>query len=385
MATAHTLRFTEEEIAQWKAQAEFEALVRKHGEAEPRYADLSAYSRLYSVNDLGRRPMAEWLVRDVVEERGLTVFFGPDKVGKTAVLSSLLWAYAAGHSQWHGFEMMNPRDTMNGPDVVSDRRVLYVLLEGQSSYYWRYREWCKRYNGGEAVRSESFLVVDDGVSLFEPGMRWDRQETWTTSAKKLWNVVADYRPDILVLDTLSRATAGMDENSSAMAQVVGILDHLRDAFDLATVIVHHTALGDVERPRGHSSLKGAASSYVRIHQTQAGYLSLKTGPHRNSDRAVELPIEFVKSGASFYIDRREVNEGKRAGVEASHEARRTGNTKEQLIWLAATEPLSRDWVLDEFYGNYSSRKHAKRDLLRAVQHSDRLDWDENLCVVRSGS
>jgi KaiC/GvpD/RAD55 family RecA-like ATPase len=286
-ATPRKVDLTQEELS----AASNAAFRRNTGDATPVFGEDPNLPRVWDIRDLANRPQAVWLIDNLIEEKGLTVFFGPDKVGKTAVLSNFLWAWAGGHSSF-----LNDDFAMAG----EDRKVLYVLLEGQSNFYSRYDAWCHAYHDGGDI--DGFFVMDEGLSLFQKSMEWEDPSTWTPSALKLWNAVEALRPQILVIDTLSRATAGMDENSSSMAHVVGMLDHMRDVFDLSTIIVHHTSLSDGDRPRGHSSLKGAASSYARIEgKPENTVLTLRTGPHRNSDVFKNIPFTREHERSSFVI------------------------------------------------------------------------------------
>lgn len=74
-------------------------------------------------------------------------------------------------------------------------------------------------------------------------------------------------PDVVVIDSLSRAIAGHDENSSAvMSQAVAAAERVQRAFGArALFLVHHPA-GDSARPRGSSALFAAAYSAVRIQR-----------------------------------------------------------------------------------------------------------------------
>ena len=281
-ATPQTFNLTARDIALSRVRGDARALVS----AEP-VLDIDQFLRIYRLDDLQHRPKPNWLIGQIVEELGLTIFFGPDKVGKTAVISSILWSWCAGHTRWMGedaFEMNDP--SPDEDDLPRERSVLYLLMEGQASYYERYEAW-KLANGYEGDMP-NFWVADDMMALFSSNMDLSRPDSWPESAQKLYSTVKELRPQILVLDTLSRATAGMDENSPQMATLVGFLDMLRVQFGTAAIVVHHTALADGDRPRGHSSLKGAASSYVRITvpKQSEGKLTdnftLIVGPHRNA-------------------------------------------------------------------------------------------------------
>ncbi len=269
-ATPQKLSFTAEDWRKYRAHVAGstppEPLL--HGEEFP---------DIWLLDQLAHRPKPNWLIRHLLEERGLTTFFGPDKVGKTAMLSQFLWSWVAGHDSWFDaeFEMHDAED--------GERSVMYVLLEGQGSFYDRYDAWRNVYDQ-DSTRLEKFYVMDEGLSIFDQKMRWDDPVTWPESAKRLYAACERLKPKVLVIDTLSRATGGMDENSPQVAQVVSWFDLLRNTFGMATIVVHHVALADDSRPRGHSSLKGATSTYARVTgDPSAKTQKFITGPHRNAE------------------------------------------------------------------------------------------------------
>ena len=70
---------------------------------------------------------------------------------------------------------------------------------------------------------------------------------------------------LLVIDTLSRAMAGGDENSSTdMAQFVANVDRIRDATKSHVLVIHHTGKDKTKGARGHSSLRAAADTELEV-------------------------------------------------------------------------------------------------------------------------
>ena len=70
-------------------------------------------------------------------------------------------------------------------------------------------------------------------------------------------------PALIILDTLNRSLAGSKSNDADMAAYIRAADTLREAFGCAVVIVHHCGhAGD--RPRGHTSLIGAADAVIAV-------------------------------------------------------------------------------------------------------------------------
>lgn len=352
--------FSAEEIAEANRRSTLQAQARlsrqdPQGEFKPLISG-NLTMDLWDINSLQFRPKPRWLIHNMVEEKGLTIFFGPDKVGKTALLSNFLWAWCGNKPYFlhKDYKMEDPSE--------GERKVVYVLLEGQAAYYDRYRAWCDAYNEGDPI--ENFVVADDGLSLFDKGMRWDDVTSWTDSAVRLYNALEEFRPDILVVDTLSRATAGMDENSPQMAQVVGWLDYVRDTLGAASIIVHHVALADGDRPRGHSSLKGAASSYVRITGEPADtVLYLHHGPHRNAESG-ESGRGFVRRNYKNSFITESTLQNNKAFREPE------GREKEVLEYVKANGESTTSDLAEAIYGetNSDNRKKIKKVAMR----SDRL-------------
>ena len=297
---AHELNWNEAQREAWAAE---------HA-VEPVYSSEDGFLTGFHVEDLRFRPKPNWLIENIVEEDGLTVFFAGDKLGKTAILSSMLWAWVDGRGEWldEQFQMFDPT---NG----TPRSVLYVLLEGQGTYYERFDAWRNKYAKGDTALGDNFVVTTDQVVFYDGRMKADDPDSWPESLKRLALTIQHMKPSILVIDTFARATPGVDENSSQVGLVVGALDKIRNEHKTATILVHHTSLGDDDRPRGWSGLKSAASSYVWIQGNQKDKVrKFGTGPHRNSDYTTAIPFQLTSAAGAFYVERASskraaVNEG----------------------------------------------------------------------------
>src|SRR5205823_3430681 len=65
------------------------------------------------------------------------------------------------------------------------------------------------------------------------------------------------QPALIVVDTLTDTSAGLDENSSDMRQVYNALRTIQVEFGCAVLTLVHTGW-DGKRERGHSSIRGMA-------------------------------------------------------------------------------------------------------------------------------
>jgi len=88
-------------------------------------------------------------------------------------------------------------------------------------------------------------------------------------------------PAIVVLDTLNRSLNGSESRDEDMSAYVRAADAIREQFNCAVIIVHHCGIVGT-RPRGHTSLSGAADAQIAVV--------------RDDNRNVVARIEFMKDG-----------------------------------------------------------------------------------------
>jgi hypothetical protein len=94
--------------------------------------------------------------------------------------------------------------------------------------------------------------------------------------------LGDEKPVCVALDTLNRSLVGSESNDEDMAAYIKAADAIREAFDCAVIIVHHCGV-DAKRPRGHTSLTGAADAQLRVE--------------RDASHNIVVTVEWMKDGA----------------------------------------------------------------------------------------
>ena len=85
-----------------------------------------------------------------------------------------------------------------------------------------------------------------------------------------------------MLDTLSRSLRGPKSSDEDMPAYIRATDGLRETFGCAVIIVHHCGL-EGNRPRGHTSLTGAADAQLSVSRDAAGNII--------------MTVEYMKDGA----------------------------------------------------------------------------------------
>jgi hypothetical protein len=88
-------------------------------------------------------------------------------------------------------------------------------------------------------------------------------------------------PVAVVIDTLNRSLAGSESKDEDMAAYIKAADAIREAFACAVIIVHHCGV-DGSRPRGHTSLTGAADAQIAVTRKEIN---------------IHAKVEWLKDGA----------------------------------------------------------------------------------------
>ena len=216
--------------------------------------DLLSFKGLETIPDL------EWVIEGWIPKGGLTMIYGPPKSGKSFIVMSLVLALDHGE-RWLGHP------------VVDRCRSLYVALEGRSGLKMRSEAWHEHFGHD----------VEAGQSLIQTG-RVNLAEYEHTNA--IIEAVIANDIEVVIFDTLARATAGMEENSAKdMGRVIGEADRIREETGASVILVHHTGHGDTHRGRGTSALPGAVDSAIMV---KAGKVS---GELQKDSEAPE-PIMF---------------------------------------------------------------------------------------------
>jgi hypothetical protein len=167
------------------------------------------------------------------------VVWGPYKCGKSFWTFDLVMHIALG---WD----YRGRRTRGGPTV-------YCAFEGADGFKKR-AEAFRRKHG---IQKAPFYLAPALVNLIA-----DHPQ-----------LVASIRhqcatPVVVVLDTLNRSLVGSESNDEDMSKYVRAADAIRDAFGCVVIIVHHCGI-DGSRPRGHTSLTGAADAQLAVKRDVA--------------------------------------------------------------------------------------------------------------------
>lgn len=180
------------------------------------------------------------LIDGLLDKGAMSVTYGDSNAGKTFVVMDMAYHIATGR----------PYAGMD----VQQGLVVYVAAEGGMGAKKRIVALKQRY----PTITPEFLLLASPVDLRRP----DADMVPLTKALKAINLPIAF----LVIDTLSRAMAGGDENSPVdMGAIVSNVDLIRKAIDPVHVMfIHHTGKDKAKGARGHSLLRAATDTEIEV-------------------------------------------------------------------------------------------------------------------------
>jgi AAA domain len=218
--------------------------------------------KLIPFDQITMRTGAIYLVEDIIPRTGLVVIWGPYKCGKS------FWTFDVFMHVALGWEYRGRR-VQQGP-------VVYIALEGGDGFRDRKEAFCQKFlpeNHGPVP----FHLIINPLNLI----------------KDVGDLISSIREDLgavcpvaVVIDTLNRSLVGSESDDRDMAAYIRAADAIGEAFGCVVPIVHHCGI-EGTRPRGHTSLTGAA----------AAQLSVK----RDAASNVIVEVEWMKDGAEGEI------------------------------------------------------------------------------------
>lgn len=183
----------------------------------------------------------------------------------------------------------------------NDRRVemggiVYCALEGTIGFRNRVAAW-KTARGLEA-HDLPFVAIPAGLNLRDPEADLDS----LIAAVKIAGARMALPVRLIVIDTLSRALAGGNENSPEdMGALVTCMDKLRHATGSAVLFVHHSGKDQAKGARGHTLLTAAIDTEIEVVVDEGGGGSTATVVKQREMRkgdAFSFTLKVVELGVN---------------------------------------------------------------------------------------
>jgi len=223
-------------------------------------------------------------VEGLLTSTAMSVVYGPSNCGKTFFVLDLALHVAWGQA-WRG-------------RAVDRGAVVYLSLEGAQGIRNRVVAFRRHYKLGD--QQLPFVVMPKPVNLLD-----DKADV--AAVIQLVEYVAQKTGlpvRMVIIDTLSRAMAGGNENSPEdMTALIGNCDRIRDATGSHVCIIHHSGKDEARGARGHSSLRAATDTEIEIKKDEKAKLS-NVRVAKQRDLEAGEPFAFKLHGMELGKNRR---------------------------------------------------------------------------------
>ena len=222
---------------------------------------------IFWANDARPILKSNYLVKGWLTSGDLSVVYAPSNVGKSFFCLDIAYCVAA-NLPWQG-------------NKVRGGAVLYLATEGGNQFHNRVFALQNEY-GAENV---PLAIRPSPVDLLHPEADLPQLGALCKEIEATHGKLA-----MIVVDTLSRAMAGGNENGPEdMTAFIRNVDALRDFTGAHLLVVHHTGKDTAQGARGHSSLRAAVSTEIEIENDDGIRTATAT---KQRDLEPKAPIIF---------------------------------------------------------------------------------------------
>ena len=230
-----------------------------------------------TVDELLSQPEPIWLIEKVLPASGMGLIWGKSGSGKSFIALDLACSLALG-SEWCQLP-------------VSAASVLYIALEGDTRN-----------------RIQSYLDFNDMESDYLDRLFFWQKPFDLLNKSNIENFISrvkssDFRNiDVVILDTLNRASLGANENDSRdMGRIIQSAQYLNENLGCVLVLVHHSGKDQHKGARGHSSLEAAIDFAFKV-QKRGSRISLQVTKERDApDDYTLATLELINVSDSMVL------------------------------------------------------------------------------------
>ena len=200
-------------------------------------------SRFYfkDESEVDAEPDPNWIVKDLISERSTVMVYGAPGSYKSFLVLDIALAVATGR-------MTFGSETKPG-------LVFYGALEGQVHLKKARRAW--RLARSMEGKIENFFVGNAPMIVL--------QEEIQEFGDQIRAKCGDRKPSIIIIDTLSKSMAGMNENDAQDAnKFIKFCDSLVEEFGCTIIAIHHTGKDADRGARGSSAFLGGFDTMIEV-------------------------------------------------------------------------------------------------------------------------
>ena len=196
--------------------------------------------------EMDEEPDPTWIVKDLISERSTVMMFGASGSYKSFLALDIALAVATG------------KDTFGSP--TKEGLVFYGALEGKAHLKKARRAW--RALKGIDHKIDNFFVGRAPMI----GVDGEMQEFGDEIKKRCKGKM----PSIIIIDTLSKSMAGMNENDASDAgKFIQFCDSLVEHFGCTVIAIHHNGKEENRGARGSSAFLAGFDTVLEVKAWKA--------------------------------------------------------------------------------------------------------------------
>ncbi len=213
------------------------------------------------------RPPPKWIIHGVLPQADLAMILGAPSSGKSFFGLDMAMCISLSH-EWRGLA------TVGGP-------VIWIAAEAVGSVR----------NRGLAYAQFNHVEIE-GVNLHIIGDTPNLSSV--EDVKAIMAIVHKIQPIMVVIDTLSSASGGSNENSGQdMGIILAACRSIHRVGKCLILLIHHTGKDVTRGSRGWSGLKGAMQTEIEITHTPTGERIGKIIKQRDGEQDMEFPFRLT--------------------------------------------------------------------------------------------
>ena len=205
---------------------------------------MSDLFEIVTLNDIDIIESTHWLIDDLIPLNSMSILYGQPGCGKTFMALDMCLHMA--HS-----------DKWKGKNINNKGIIVYCIGEGIHGLCNRIKTW-HLYHEKDCM-APFILIPIETVSFSDRGNIDKMIKTLDNIREKY-----DLPISMIVVDTLSKASVGYDENSSKdMGEFLYQFDILKKYFDTSIMFIHHSGK-NYRGMRGSSYLMGTVDTIIGV-------------------------------------------------------------------------------------------------------------------------
>jgi hypothetical protein len=219
-------------------------------------------------------PKRHWIARGFMMRGAVSLVGGPGSAGKSSLMVALTTALALGRD-YGRFSPENRRPY----------KVMSVNMEDdEDEQNRRYSAVLRQFDGTPRDLGRNLMRLHpEGIGTLMQQDQNSGRITFTEAWHQLEDILAEQRPDVLILDPLVELHTAEENDNTALRLVIAHLRTLAKRWDCAVVLIHHTRkgsiAGDPDSLRGASSIVGACRVVLTVTpMSDAEALELNIAP-----------------------------------------------------------------------------------------------------------